>query len=75
MMKLISWSWIIIVEQVEVIQGVVLPEISKMNDSAPDKNLKEQTQFSPKKTLVKEKWFWYCLLHLLSHQLMDLIKE
>ena len=46
-----------IVEQNEVVQGVVLPEISKMNDSAPDKKPKEQTQFSPKKTLVKGKWF------------------
>ena len=35
-----------IVEQIKVIKGVVLPGISKMNDSAPDKKLKEQTQFS-----------------------------
>ena len=42
-----------------------------MNDSASDKKPKEQTQFSPKKTLVKGKWFWYCLLYSLSHQLMD----
>ena len=33
--------------------GVVLPGISKMNDS-----VKEETQFSPKNTLVKGKWFW-----------------
>ena len=46
-----------IVEQIEVIQGVVLPGISKINDSAPDKNF-QQTQFSSKKkTLVKGKWF------------------
>ena len=31
-----------IVEQIEVIQGVVLPGISKMNGSAPGKKPKEQ---------------------------------
>ena len=46
-----------VVEQIEVIQGVVLPGISNMNNSAPDEKPKEQTQFSPKKTLVKRKWF------------------
>ena len=40
-------------QQIEVIRGVVLPGISKMNDS-----VKEETQFSPKNTLVKGKWFW-----------------
>ena len=64
-----------IVEQIKVIQGAVLPGICKMNDSAPDKKQKEQTQFSPKKTLVKGKSFWYCLLHLLPHQLMDCVIE
>ena len=46
-----------IVEQIEVFQGVVLPGISKMNDSVPVKKPKEQIQFSPKKSLVKGKWF------------------
>ena len=46
-----------IVEQIEVFQGVVLPGMSKMNDSVPVKKPKEQTQFSPKKSLVKGKWF------------------
>ena len=40
-----------IVEQIEVFL------ISKMNDSVPVKKPKEQTQFSPKKSLVKGKWF------------------
>ena len=63
------------VEQIEVIQGVVLPGISKINGSTPDKKPKEHTKFSPKKTLVKGKWFWYCLLYLLSHQLIDRVTE
>ena len=42
-----------IFQQIEVIRGIVLPGISKMNDS-----VKEQTQFSLKNTLVKGKWFW-----------------
>ena len=63
------------IEQIEVIEAVVLPGTSKMNDSAPDKKPKEQTQFSPKKTLVKGKWFWYCLLYLLFHQLVDRVTE
>ena len=46
-----------IVEQIEVIQGVVLPGISKMNDSAVDKKPTEQTQIFPRNILVKEKWF------------------
>ena len=44
-----------IVEQIEVIQVVVSSGMSNMNDSAPDKRPKEQTQFSPKETLVKGK--------------------
>ena len=46
-----------------------------MDNSAPDKKPKEQTQFYPKKTLVKGKWFLYCLLNLLSHHLMDRVIE
>ena len=45
-----------IFEQIEVIQEVVLPGMSKLNDSGPHKKPKDQTQFSPKKTLEKEKW-------------------
>ena len=60
-----------IVEQIVEQTGVVPPEISNMNDSAQDKKPKAQTQFFPKQTLLKGKWFWYCLLYLLSHQLMD----
>ena len=42
-------------EQIEVIQGVVLPVISKLNDSAPEKKPGNQTQFSPKKDSRKRK--------------------
>ena len=63
------------VEQIEVIQGVVLPGISKMNDAAPDKKPKEQIKFSQKKTLIKGEWFRYCLLYLLLHQLMDCVNR
>ena len=63
------------VEQIEVIQGVVLPGISKMNDAGPDKKPKEQIQFSQKKTLIKGEWFRYCLLYLLLHQLMDCVNR
>ena len=35
-----------IVEQIEDIQAVVLPGISQLNDSAPDKKRADQTQFS-----------------------------
>ena len=59
-----------IVEQIEIIQGVVLPGISKLNDSAQTRNQKK-THFHQKMTLEKGKWIWYCLLYLLSHQLMD----
>ena len=45
-------------EQIEIIQEVVLSEISMLDDSAPDKKPKDQTQFSPKKTLEKRKWIW-----------------
>ena len=60
-----------IIEQIEVIQGVVLTGISKTNDSA----LGKKPKFSPKETLVNGKWFWYCLLNLLSHQLMHRVIE
>ena len=33
-----------------------LPGIYKLNDSVPEKKQGNQTQFSPKKTLVKENW-------------------
>ena len=46
-----------VMEQIEVIKGVVLLGISKMNDSSPNTKPKEQTQFSSKKTLVKENGF------------------
>ena len=46
-----------IVEQIVEQTGVVSPEISNMNDSAQDKKPKVQTQFSPKQTLLKGKWF------------------
>ena len=39
----------------EIIQEVVLPGISKQNDSAQDKKQGDQTQFSPKKRLQKKK--------------------
>ena len=64
-----------IVEQIDVIQGVVLPWISKLNDSAPDKKQGGQTQFFPKKNLEKGKWIWYCQLYLRSHQLMERVIE
>ena len=60
-----------IIEKIEIIQGVVLTGISKMIDSA----LGKKPKFSPKKTLVNGKWFWCCLLNLLSHQLMDRVIE
>ena len=41
--------------KIEVIQEVVLREISKLNDQAPDKKQEDQKQFSPKKTLEKKK--------------------
>ena len=59
--------------QIEVIQEVVLPGISKLNDSALDKKPGEQTQFSPKKAAEKGKWIWYSLLNLLSPKLMDIV--
>ena len=62
-----------IFEQIEVIQEVVLPGISKLNDSALDKKPGEQTQFSPKKAAEKGKWIWYSLLNLLSPKLMDIV--
>ena len=37
-----------IVEQIEVDQTVLLPGISQLNDSAPDNEPEDQTQFSPK---------------------------
>ena len=41
-----------IVKQIEVIQKVVLPEVSKLNKSVMNKNQGDQIQFSPeKKTL------------------------
>ena len=43
-----------IVEHSEVIQEVVLPGISKVNDEAPDKKKVEKTQFSPKTFLENE---------------------
>ena len=44
-----------IFEQIEVIQEVVLPGISKLNDSALDKREGDLTQFSPKKDSRKRK--------------------
>ena len=41
----------------EQIKEVVLPRISKLNDSALDKKLGNQIQFFPKKTLGKLKIF------------------
>ena len=55
-----------IVEKIEVIQGVFLPGISKLNKSAADKKPLNQTQFSPKKkTPEKGKLISYCILYLL----------
>ena len=39
------------IEQIEVIQELLLPGASKLNNSAINKKLGDQTQFSPKKTL------------------------
>ena len=64
-----------IVEQIEVIQEVVLPGISKLNDWAPDKKKGDQTQFFRKKILEKGKGIWHCLLYLLSNQLMVRVIE
>ena len=44
-----------IFEQIEVIQEVVLPGMSTLNDSGPHKKPKDQTQFSPKKDSRKRK--------------------
>ena len=51
-----------IFEQVEVIQEVVLPRISQLNQLS-------KRNFLQKKTLEKGKWIWYYLLHFPSHQL------
>ena len=64
-----------IVEQIEVIQEVVLPGISKLNDWAPDKKQGDQTQFFQNKILEKGKEIWHCLLYLLSNQLMVRVIE
>ena len=40
-----------IVEQIEVVKEVVLPEVSKLNDTVMNKNHRDQTQFSPEKRL------------------------
>ena len=64
-----------IVEQIEVIQEVVLPGISKLNDWAPDKKQGDKTQFFRKKILEKGKGIWHCLLYLLSNQLMVRVIE
>ena len=45
-----------IVEQLEVIQEVVLPGISKLIDSALDKKHGKQIKFHIKKDSEKEKW-------------------
>ena len=44
-----------ILEQIEVIQEVVLPGISKLNNSGPHKKPRDQTQFSQKKGSRKRK--------------------
>ena len=62
-----------IVEQ--IIQGVVLPVIPKLNDSATEKKPGNQARFSPKKDSRKRKMDLTFLLYLLSHQLMDLVIE
>ena len=64
-----------IVEQGEVIQKVILPEVSKLHDYEPDRKQGDQTKFSQKKKKKLEKWIWYCLLCLLSHQLMGPVIE
>ena len=46
-----------IFEKIKVIQEVVLLGTSKLNDSAPDKKPRNQTQFFRKKTLEKRKIF------------------
>ena len=59
------------VEQIEVVTEVVLPEVSKLNDSVMNKDHRDQTQFSPEqKTLEKGKWVCYYLYicHLLSRR-------
>ena len=49
-------------KQIEVVKEVVLPEVSKLNDTVMNKNHRDQTQFSPeKKTLEKGKWVCYYL--------------
>ena len=48
------------VKQIEVIQEVVSPEVSKLNDRKMNKKRGDQIQFSPeKKTLKKRKWIYH----------------
>ena len=42
------------VGQIEVVEKVVLPEVSNMNDSAINKNQGNQTHFSPEKIHLKK---------------------
>ena len=56
-------------EQAEVVKEVVLPEVSKLNDSESNKSHRDQTQFSPeKKTLKKENGFGtICMFAICYH--------
>ena len=59
------------VKKIEFVKDVVLPEVSKLNDSVINKNHRDQTQFSPeRKTLENGKLVCYYLYirYLQSHR-------
>ena len=60
-----------IVEQIEIILEVVLPEVSKLIDTVMSKSQEEQAHFSSEKiTPFKRNWIHYCHPEI-SHQLMN----
>ena len=53
--------------------GILVSLAEWLNTSEETK--RPNTFFPKKKTLEKEKWILYCLLYLLSHQLMGRVIE
>ena len=49
-------------KQIQVVKEVVLPEVSKLNDSVMNKNHRDQTLLSAEKSIIEQgKWAYYYL--------------
>ena len=61
------------IKQAKVIQEVLSPEVSKVNNVVMNKKQGDQMQFSPEKRLEKRKWIHHSSFVSSSYQPMDCV--